>query len=86
MVQKTRGPEGALKEAMLLITSGAPKEQFIEKAEQARAEIISRVQEAWGDAAILDSMVPLFAPGREWTPLQTVLSTFRARRKWLPMV
>ena len=57
---------GPLWEAIRLAAAGAPKEEFLAKAMEAKEEIVSHVYDLHREVTILDNLVARIAPEVKW--------------------
>ena len=58
--------DGLVWDAVRLAADGAPVEQFLEKAMEAKTHIAKRAYNLWREVQILDDMVDYLAPDEPW--------------------
>ena len=60
--------QGVLWDAVRLAAEGAPEDQFMARAREAKDGLLDRARELWSQVMILDSMVADVAPDADWEP------------------
>ena len=63
----TNEREGRAWDVARFAASGAPVEEVIERALQAKADITRHAYELWRQAVVVDGVISLLAPDLEWT-------------------